>query len=96
MRSITTAPFSGEPDDYVTYVLEQAMPHFERTMHYVTNILIDITDDIAHVQTYLLAVHLRANAAVETWSGSADAMSTASSAGPAVGGSPTLGPARMG
>lgn len=51
--------FSGGPDEYVAYVLEQAMPQFERTMHYVTNLLIDVDGPTAHCEAYLLAIHLR-------------------------------------
>ena len=51
--------FTGGPDAYLEYVLKLAMPQFERTMHYVTNMLIHIAGDRAYVETYVFAVHLR-------------------------------------
>jgi SnoaL-like domain len=50
--------FVGKASDFIRWALE-GLKRDLNTKHYVTNELIDLSDDIAYVESYVLAVHHR-------------------------------------
>jgi ketosteroid isomerase-like protein len=48
--------FRGGVDDFIAFV-QQGLPRFERTMHFVGNLLVEVTGDAARVESYLIAHH---------------------------------------
>lgn len=53
--------FRGGVDDFIAYV-QRGLPRFERTMHFIGNVLIEPVGDRARAESYLVAYHhLRAS-----------------------------------
>jgi ketosteroid isomerase-like protein len=53
--------FRGGIDDFITYISDN-LPRFERTMHFIGNVLIELDGDRARAESYLVAYHhLRAS-----------------------------------
>ena len=52
--------FVGRASDFIPSAIE-GLKRDLSTKHYVTNELIDLSDDIAYVESYVLAVHHRAS-----------------------------------
>ena len=48
--------FSGNIDDFLVYV-QRSLPRYERTMHFIGNVLIDVHGDTARAESYLTAYH---------------------------------------
>jgi ketosteroid isomerase-like protein len=48
--------FRGGVDDFIAYV-EQGLQRFERTMHFIGNVLVDVRGDRARAESYLTAYH---------------------------------------
>jgi hypothetical protein len=50
----------GGPDEFADFVVNTAMPRYNSTMHYISNIQFDFeSSDVAYVETYLQAIHMR-------------------------------------
>ena len=52
--------FRGSGREFARWVVE-VLPHFETTMHFIGSPLIRVDGDTAHVDTYCVAHHLRAD-----------------------------------
>jgi len=48
--------FRGGVDDFIVFV-QQGLPRFERTMHFVGNLLVEVRGDTARVESYVIAHH---------------------------------------
>lgn len=48
--------FRGGVEEFIDYV-QQGLPRFERTMHFIGNVLIEPDGDIARVESYIVAYH---------------------------------------
>jgi hypothetical protein len=48
--------FRGEVDEFIAYV-QRTIVRFERTLHFIGNMLIDVTADTARVESYAVAYH---------------------------------------
>lgn len=48
--------FRGNVDEFIAYI-QQGLPRFDRTQHFVGNILVEIDGDRARAETYLVAYH---------------------------------------
>jgi ketosteroid isomerase-like protein len=48
--------FRGGVDDFLAYVAA-GLPRFERTMHFIGNVLVDVDGDTARAESYLVAYH---------------------------------------
>jgi len=54
--------FNGSAHEFCEH-LPQAIRHYDRTHHNVTNVVIDVHDDRAQVESYVMALHLSADGA---------------------------------
>lgn len=48
--------FRGGVDDFIAYV-QQGLPRYERTMHFIGNVLIEPVGDSARAESYIVAHH---------------------------------------
>ena len=48
--------FRGSVDEFLAYV-QRGLPVFERTMHFIGNVLIDVDGDTARAESYIVAHH---------------------------------------
>lgn len=48
--------FRGGIDDFIDYI-RVGLPRFERTMHFIGNVLVDVDGDTARSESYLVAYH---------------------------------------
>lgn len=48
--------FRGGVEDFVAYV-QKGLPRFERTMHFIGNLLVEPDGDTARVESYIVAYH---------------------------------------
>ena len=48
--------FRGGVEDFIAFV-QQGLPRFERTMHFIGNALIEPVGDLARVESYIVAHH---------------------------------------
>ena len=53
------AAYQGDRDGFVEWVA-RSLPHFEYTMHFIGNQLIEVDGDVAHAESYCVAYHRRA------------------------------------
>jgi len=54
--------FVGTIDEFIPYI-QAGLPRFERTQHFIGNLMVELDGDTARAETYLVAYHrLRANA----------------------------------
>jgi SnoaL-like domain len=64
---------AGGRDEFADFVVNTAMPRYNSTMHYISNIQFDFeSNDVAYVETYLQAIHMRTaeiNTTVDWWGG---------------------------
>lgn len=48
--------FRGGVEDFIAYI-GRGLPRFERTMHFIGNVLIEPEGDVARVESYIVAYH---------------------------------------
>lgn len=48
--------FRGGVDDFIAFV-QQGLPRFERTMHFIGNVLVEVQGDSARAESYVVAHH---------------------------------------
>lgn len=61
--------FKGDAEDFATMILPILEANYSATQHHLTNISIDLDGDVAHGETYFVAVHKAVAAPVIEWSG---------------------------
>ena len=57
MRSTTTGSFSGDAAAFVARTIRRMREEYKSSQHRISNILIELHDDIAFVESYVVAVH---------------------------------------
>jgi hypothetical protein len=48
--------FRGNVDEFIAYVASN-LPRYERTMHFIGNVLVEVSGDAARAESYLVAYH---------------------------------------
>jgi SnoaL-like domain len=48
--------FRGNVDEFIAYVAGN-LPRYERTMHFIGNVLVEVSGDAARAESYLVAYH---------------------------------------